>query len=178
MKGYNDERLHFDNKFNYTDLKIAWNTISAFIKPLSIYKKEDAYQLGKYLHAKMDFYAHSNYVELYISYWNASGKDLSLLNYIDSPPIYEDAIKEPVFSSNYTKYLITGHFNTANWLNPFVSDQELANIEGHIHHDLLNKDAPGKGRSDLQVIGTTSTLYHYARSCAVRNTLKIINEKK
>ena len=98
-------QVHLDSYNNQnTELTSAYNNaISDFQKAFSI---EDYHGAGEALHTIADFYAHSNYVELYAEY--SGEKELS--PDIKDIPTFSDAQANEDFMSNKGCDLRTGYF--------------------------------------------------------------------
>ena len=134
---------HFDNRANYSDIQDRWNSLNKeivnTISKISIVNKlfggGNVVKLGKLLHNVQDFYAHSNYAELYIEYYQgANNGELPT-----SLPTYDEGVKNADFNKLLKENLRTGDFhlldNEIIDLNPF---QEHANEP--TSHNKMNKD--------------------------------------
>lgn len=172
--------FHFDNKYNNDSIVNEWIKLNRAFK-----KNSDlsAQRNGWLLHELMDFYAHSNFIELYIEYWINTGKNINDLT-LDNFPTYEVAIGEFKFNNDYAPRLKSGHFDLIKWINrtivPFWEnvDYIYADENGYTHHDKMNKDEPGKGRSDEYLFKSKNTLHQYARSAALHAAIKKLLEIK
>ena len=106
---------HFDNKVNYSDVQSRWSTLNNKIyKTISrigwgnkIFGGCDVLQLGRLLHNVQDFYAHSNYAELYIEYYQGVNNG-ALPTYL---PTYDEGINNPDFNKILKERLRTGDFH-------------------------------------------------------------------
>lgn len=78
---------------------------------------------------------------------------------------------------------MSGHFDLIKWLDRTIPlwenvDYIYADEKGYIHHDKMNKDAPGKGKSDEYLYKSKYTLHEFARSAALKATVnKLIQIK-
>lgn len=158
--------LHFDNRANYSAVQARWNTlnqdISKTIGNIGLGNKllggSDVVKLGLLLHNVQDFYAHSNYADLYIEYYkgvNNGAMPTSL-------PTYDEGIQNPDFNKLLQEKLRTGEFNLFDNekfdINPF---RERANEP--TSHNMMNKDNANTPAGKL------------AKQAAIRHTTKILN---
>ena len=66
---------------NFNEIRANWKIINGNIEEINIgvfnkiFGGYDVLRLGKQLHSVQDFYAHSNYVELYIEYYRSKNDD-------------------------------------------------------------------------------------------------------
>jgi hypothetical protein len=124
---------------------------------------------GKLLHNVQDFYAHSNYVELFIDWYvehfgsTPSSTEIPTYDEAVASPAYED------FKKNYLeKSLKTGEFNLGRWIAG--NDAKKTNEEGNVHHDQLAKDKRNVGQN----YGGT-TLHDLAVFVATVHTMNVLN---
>lgn len=146
-------------------MQIRWNSlnkdISRSIREIKMgnYNKHTCIQFGKSLHNVQDFYAHSNYAELYIEYYQNTHNGVSP----SSLPTYDDGIKNAVFNALLKERLRTGDFNlldTENFdINPF---REHANEP--TSHNKMNKDNADTYAGFL------------AKQAAIKHTTKILRK--
>ena len=178
IMGANSE-IHFDARRNYSQIQSTFRTLNEKIDDLANnYTKLDAFQggsnsieLGKALHTVQDFYAHSNYVELYIQYYQDNND--GAVPDAENIPIYDKGIQDENFANNYLKgKLKTGEFNLLRYLNPFKSDVGETNAEGDVHHDDIAKDSEEMGRTINGTNGSVNT-FDAARAVATRHTKKV-----
>jgi RHS repeat-associated protein len=158
---------HFDGRSNSTKIKETWNDLNQK-------KINSAWDLGRHLHTVQDFYAHSNYVELYVQYYQESGQDMSLFDPKTIPTYNEAMAANGVFAQNYLGNLHTGHFSLFYWL--LGSDHARARKKKVIHHDHLNKDSAKKGNGAQNVAGTHFTWHDLAKEAATRETIQMLNK--
>jgi RHS repeat-associated protein len=156
---------HFDNRKNYTEVQKRWNTlnndISKTISNIGGANKRlggyDIDKLGNLIHNVQDFYSHSNYVELYIEYYQGAN-DGTLPT---SVPIYDEGIKNADFNSLLKDELRTGDFHPL--------DNEKTNPNGKranspTSHNNMNKDNANTPAGKL------------AKQAAIEHTTKILKE--
>lgn len=156
---------HFDNRANYSDVQTRWASLNQdIIKTVGnigwgnkTFGGQDVTHLGKLLHNVQDFYAHSNYAELYIEYYqNTNNGALPT-----SIPIYDEGIKDADFNNLLKKELRTGDFhifdNEIIDVNPF---REHANEP--TSHNKMNKDKANTFAGKL------------AKQAAIDHTVKIL----
>ena len=159
------ENWHFDNMANYSDVQTRWNTLNANITATignigscnKLLGGIDVLQLGVLLHNVQDFYAHSNYAELYIEYFQ--GVNNGALP--SSLPTYDEGIKNSNFNNLLKEKLRTGDFhmfdNEIIDINPF---REHANEP--TSHNKINKDKADTYAGKL------------AKQAAINHTTKIL----
>ena len=178
-----NDNTHFDNKFTARDVYKRWASLSKEIQNVKLGNEndilthngtDDDIKLGKVLHTVQDFYAHSNYVELYVDYYqkNHNGD----IPKPDGIPIYDDGIKDTKFKNEYLDVnLKTGAFDVPKWI--VGQDKKSANKQGHMHHDELNKDNESTSEGK-KIVNNRISLHKYARQTAYKHTRKILEEKK
>jgi hypothetical protein len=121
---------HFDGRANYLAVQTRWNSLNKDIattignigggnKLLGGY---DVKHLGKLLHNVQDFYAHSNYAELYIEYYQGANNGAMPT----SLPTYDEGIKNADFNSLLKDNLRTGDFH--------IFDNEIIDINPFREH--------------------------------------------
>jgi RHS repeat-associated protein len=134
---------HFDGRAGFSEIQATWGKLNASIKEnvsqIGAMNKAlggaDVVGLGVDLHTVADFYSHSNYVELYIEYYQAKNKGAMP----QDVPIYDEGIKDKGFRSLLEQRLKTGEFNLLDNefydLNPIGADRT-----GSGSHAQMNKD--------------------------------------
>ena len=136
--------FHFDNRQNYAEVKSTWESLSKKtnekIHELGAFNRKfggaNAVTFGIMLHTIQDFYAHSNYVELYVEYYK-SENDGAIPTSI---PIYDVAhggSSNSTFKALLKEKLRTGDFH--------ILDNEFTNPNGEraqkpTSHNKMNKD--------------------------------------
>jgi hypothetical protein len=122
---------HFDSLKDYNSILNYWNNIENQI----FNPENNLLKLGRLLHTIQDFYAHSNYVELFIKYCFDS-EQIDRINNIQ--PFYLE-ISDLEFVEKYLKpSLVTGEFNLLKYL--IGIDRKTTNKKGFKHHDDIAKD--------------------------------------
>jgi hypothetical protein len=101
--GVNISSNHLDG-MNYSQLKNGYN--NAIVKFYSNIKNKWFENAGRELHKVADFYAHSNYIELYEEYAKAAGKEFNA----DNIPTFREGMKIPEFNKLLKEKLHTGTF--------------------------------------------------------------------
>jgi len=173
---------HFDGRKNFDQIQAVWKGLNNGLKDLSDdfgwgnrhFGGPDAVKLGVMLHTIQDFYAHSNYVELYIQYYqDTHGGDLPALSNI---PIYEDALNDASFTDGYLKpKLKTGEFDLVDYIKG--DDKKKTNKRGETHHDEIAKDNKKMGKDITSKDGTKSINTHDAAvDVAKRKSEKVVKE--
>jgi hypothetical protein len=163
-----DQDFHFDGQQNYTAVNKRWGSlnreITENISKIGIGNKlfggEDSARLGMLIHNVQDFYSHSNYVELYIEYYNG-------INGIDptSVPIYDEGIKDVNFNKLLKERLRTGDASALELIQEKIYPQgSLA--QSPTSHMKMNKDKVDSNTGEL------------ARDAATKHTEKILNRIK
>jgi len=160
--------VHFDN-MDYTQIMSNWtqinNTLQEVKDDFGSFNKEyggyDAIKLGVALHSVADFYAHSNYIEVYFDYYKANN-DGNLPN-IEDIPTFEEAMKDKGFANVAKEQLNTTAFDLTD-LPDF--GQEKANQEGKRHHNDPD-GAVDKRDPERNVVGKNKTVNVYDAAKAV-----------
>jgi RHS repeat-associated protein len=158
---------HFDGRANYAAVQQRWSSlnkdISTTIRNIGNGNKllggSDVKQLGKLIHNVQDFYAHSNYIELYMEYYQGANNGAMPT----SVPIYDEGIKNADFNTLLKDNLRTGDFH--------FTDNEKVDIDPfHEHtnsptsHNKMNKDNADTPAGKL------------AKETAIKHTTKILEE--
>src|SRR3990167_893818 len=169
--------LHFDRRSTFEEINKTWSKLGEKIANTDYSFNNGG--LGVALHTVQDFYSHSNYVELYIDYFKSKGGDISKLKPGDIP-IYDEKTKDSDFGKHLAGLdkqigLKTGEFNFFRWI--VGMDKKHAEKQGKIHHDVLAKDSPDKGKGSEKVEGSESTYHDFAREVATQHSTEILKEK-
>jgi hypothetical protein len=106
---------YFDGRQNFSQIQSTWNQLNAKINGIiadigSVNIKIGGYDvvaLGKELHTVADFYAHSNYVDLYVGYYKSNNNG----NMPTTIPTYEEGLQDAGFKEILKSNLRTGDFN-------------------------------------------------------------------
>ena len=163
----NDHNVHFDSKINdirkFQNIKKDFNESKAsFSKNIKNKKFEEA---GIDLHTVADFYAHSNYVELYLEYAKSSNKEIKSA---DAIPLFSDVYSNPDNYSGFLEILndklTTGIYNSMK--EDFFSKDSKS-------HKQMNHDSPFSNMGRKKYNGIKA--YKFARSLAEREINTIIN---
>ncbi len=156
IANYPNPAIHFDGKVGFQSCVSHWNNVSNSLS--KSYNNNDFVSFGRDLHTVADFYAHSNYVELYVSYYTDVLK-MDLENFdINSIPTFDDALADPKLSQ-YLKdnKLRTGYYGKGT------------DPSSETHHNRMNKDKPTSERGRKR-INSKYTLYDAALNVANRST--------
>ena len=159
--------LHFDGRANKKAIDENWKTVNQ-----KIHNSTSFYELGKNLHTVQDFYAHSNYTELYVNYFKSQGGDLSKLK-PGTIPLYENAPDE------FKKYLEDNGLKTGEFHLPkYILG--IDNKKDGTHHDEIAKDHPdsGNGANCIDISSEAFTLHDIARDLALRATAEILSNNR
>jgi hypothetical protein len=159
--------FHFDARQNYSEIQSTWNNLIFNIKKginnLGSVNRaiggNDAILFGRMLHTVQDFYSHSNYVELYMEYYQGANNGVLPT----SVPTYDEGIKNADFNSLLKDKLRTGDFN--------LIDNEIFNPKGKsaqlpTSHNKMNKDKADTYAGKL------------AEKVATEHTVKIMRQAK
>ena len=162
-----NNEVHFDSQTN--DIKNFQNIKEKFAKYKESFsediKKGNFKEVGINLHTIADFYAHSNYVELYMEYAKNSDKGITS---VDAIPLFSDVYSNP---NNYSGFLeilndklTTGIYNSMK--EDFFSKDSKS-------HKQMNHDSPFSNMGRKKYNGIKG--YKFARSLAEREINTIIN---
>ena len=161
---------HFDGRKNFTEILQTWIDVTKNIKS----RGDDYYNLGFDLHTVQDFYAHSNYVELYIQYYKKQGGDMAEFSE-DNVPLFEEGIKDKTFLKDYLiPNLRTGDFDLTN--NEKIPWTDKDKLGEHSHHE-MNKDSNESKHGGEKIPGTKSTYHDVAKGVAEKATKKVLTDK-
>ena len=166
--------FHFDNRTNYSQIETKWTDIRS---KMQMYSKSRNYEeFGKQLHNAQDFYAHSNYVDLYVEYYQATHKDMKDFD-PNNIPVYDDAPED--FKTNYLKpRLRTGKYDDRSNETAFV----LRNKKYHDwesdpnSHYNMNKDNNDSVTGGKKIKGTKYTYHEAAVAVATKHSEKLLKE--
>ena len=147
-----------------SEIDATWSKLNEKISATT-----NAHDLGVALHTAQDFYAHSNYVELYIQYYEGNGGDISKLKPGDIP-LYQDA------SSELKKFLGENGLKTGEF--HFIDDAVFQNgkNDSDKHHSKIAKDKSDKHHGSDKVRGSKSTFFEFAAEAATEASKRIIEE--
>ena len=164
--------LHFDGRDKFVKVNNTFRKLIEKINTLDVQK--DAYDVGQALHTLQDFYSHSNYVELYIEYYNNKGGDISKLKGSDIP-LYQEGVEDEMFRKKYLEpRLRTGDWdNTSNEKIPWTDKTKL----GENTHYQINKDS-NESLHGKEFIGkgSSQTYHDVARGIAIRATVQVVGK--
>jgi hypothetical protein len=122
-----------------------------------------------------DFYAHSNYIELYIQFYKSKGGKMEEFD-IETIPIYTE-LDEDAQNFMERNGLRTGFWDNDNnetWFDfkfgdgPWKSDPNS--------HYNMNKDSDESVQGSKVIEGTENTLFEAAKTVAEKHTVSIIKE--
>jgi hypothetical protein len=166
------EDWHFDGRDDFEAVQRTWAEING---RMANRNSGDYYGLGVDLHTVQDFYAHSNYVELYVEYYRDSGKDMGSFT-VTMIPLYQDGINDEAFRTNYLEpRLHTGEFSI---LKDFILEKTPENSNRHYN---MNKDSeePEHSPHGADVIqGTTITWHDAAATVAQTASAQAVLDKQ
>ncbi|MCK7474246.1 MAG: Het-C domain-containing protein [Rhodopseudomonas palustris] len=153
------EGQHFDNLSNMDSIN---ENFTNFVNKQDFTTSKG---VGDACHAIQDFYAHSNYVEIYCQ------------NVADATPQNIQSYEEVMSGDNeqlknsLKENLRTGTFSLAGPKN--------SKIEGPNSHEQMNKDTPNSISGSKQLSkNNTANAYDYARAAAVRHTTQFLEKHR
>jgi RHS repeat-associated protein len=155
---------HFDGRNNFNEIVSSWKVLQNELKSASLgstkYGGAETANFGLLLHTVQDFYAHSNYIELFVKYFQErNGNQKPSAHDI---PTFEEVLNNPHYRGllEYLEKngLKTGEFNLMDWLAG--DDHEKTQKRGETHHDDLAKDSSnGKNLYYFDLALTIATLH-------------------
>jgi hypothetical protein len=150
--------IHFDNKKDINQVMMGWNEVNQRLKAHDRITK-----YGIALHNLMDFYSHSNYVEMYLKYWeNDLGKNLKDFS-LDDIPHWDDAIAGGFGNSKWYSQIRTGDFQLG------------VMMKGENTHAEMNKDTRETPKGSEKICDTcVINFYNLARYAAIKHTAKYL----
>jgi RHS repeat-associated protein len=156
---------HFDGRANYSAVQARWNSLNQDIATTvgnigggnKLLGGNDVVKLGNLIHNVQDFYAHSNYVELYIEYYQGANNGAMPT----SVPIYDEGIKNTDFNNLLKDNLRTGDFHI---LDNEKTNPNGARAQSPTSHNKMNKDNANTYAGKL------------AKETAIKHTTKILKE--
>lgn len=159
--------VHLDNMKNFTEVQNGYN--DAVSKFKTNMKQKKYFSAGVKLHTIMDFYSHSNYVDLYLKYkgdtWDPE-KELI--------PTFEDACSKEEYSDFYQMLkneLRTGIFTSK-------SEDDKSNDPNSHHQMNLDSDNPKRSPNGILLVNNKIKKTQVAQEVATRdvaNQIKNIN---
>ena len=166
IKHMDDSRVHMDNMSGYTSIAKAYNTtVSSFKTNTS---KGDWTQAGVSLHTVADFYAHSNYIELYQDYAEENGLSMD----VDDIPTFSEAQKDEKLMG-YLKEngLKTGTYGSG--IFAYLKDKfsKDPNSHGRMNKDSNNSEAGAKSYN------SKATMHEAAKAVAQKEINTIVNKE-
>ena len=174
--------LHFDGRKNYSEISESWKNLNIAINDLSndfgwgnrSLGGPDANKLGVLLHTAQDFYAHSNYIELYIDYFKSSNN--GNIPKASNIPIFSEGVSNEKFLNTYLiPNLKSGEFHLGDYLQG--KDVKKTNKGGNIHHDQIAKDNTDMGQEVYSTDGKSSiNTYDAAVKTAEKESLRVVNQ--
>jgi RHS repeat-associated protein len=149
--------IHMDNKANYTDISNAYSdAASKLTMSLNAGEYKD---VGEAAHTIADFYAHSNYIDLYTAYATENGIQIDANNI----PTLNEAMNNENLSDFKTMLQNpdTG-LRTGNWGKG--TDKNAPD-----HHNQMNLDSGKHGYGSKPIDGTDITRHDAAVNVATRD---------
>ena len=135
---------HFDGQTNFTEVNNKWNSlnkdISMTISDIGRMNKNlggyDVDKLGNLIHNVEDFYAHSNYVELYVEYYKATNNGANPTDI----PIFDDGAKIPEFKALMERKTVDKNGNYQGLHTGTYDFSKKDGGHGPNTHFIMNKD--------------------------------------
>lgn len=161
--------VHFDNKKNLEEVNIAWREVNLRTNTIGTLSIKNAFNYGVALHNLMDFYSHSNYVEMYLEYWKNDLKNDIKTFTLNDIPIWDDAVTGGFGKSKWYQQVRTGDFDLGDMFGVKKSNT---------HHDNMNKDNMGASLKGKEFIcnGCDKRFFEIAKAAAIKHTAKIISK--
>ncbi|MBN2890769.1 MAG: hypothetical protein JXL97_02790 [Bacteroidales bacterium] len=157
---------HFDSLKNFEEIIAYWNKLETKISQ----KKTNIFKLGNILHIVHDFYAHSNYVELYVEYCKKTNK----INEIQEIIPFPISLSNKEFLNNYLKpKLFTGEFNLKDFL--MGKDMIKTHKKKLTHHNDIAKDSLKMGKN-ISNISININTFELAFDAATKHSILILNK--
>jgi len=156
--------VHLDNMKGYASISKAYNNAFNGFKTNSIQGKwEDA---GVSLHTVADFYAHSNYIELYQQYADANNLSMD----VDDIPTFSEAQKD----KKLMNFLKEKDFKTGTYgSGPFALIKDKFTSDKNAHK-YMNKDTNDSHAGSVKY-NKNATMYDAAKAVAQKEINKIVN---
>ncbi len=164
------EDWHFDNMSDFQQIENAWANINQRIAQRP---KWDFYGLGADLHNIQDFYAHSNYVELYVEFYQSTGGDMKDFDVASIPTF--DAVNSK-FKQYLKENLRTGTWDDLDNEKMLWTDENKLSEDSHYKINKDNNTTSLKGKEKIK--GTNSTYYDAVIAVAQKHTNKIVKENE
>jgi hypothetical protein len=161
--------VHFDNKKNLGEVNTAWQEVNSRINAIGTLTVKNAFTYGVALHNLMDFYSHSNYVEMYLEYWkNDLKRDIKTFT-LNDIPIWDDAVTGGFGKSKWYQQVRTGDFDLGNM---------FGGKKSNTHHDSMNKDNEDGSPKGKEMICKECELNYFlvAKKAAIKHTAKILKK--
>ena len=157
----------------YGKIAERWNKIYSDIENLA--SKGDFNEEGRMLHNTQDFYAHSNYIELYVKYYVETKGNMIGFD-IDKIPTFDEADGD-------FKNLLKNELKTGEWYG-FIKSEKSGLYKksklGDDSHYRVNKDCRIRKKSlkgGLIIDGTGNiTYFDAARKVALKHTMKLLRK--
>jgi hypothetical protein len=170
-----DEYRHFDNAVGPAQIcaraQAAWNRFYVEMRQAVQPRNPPEYDVisgesltalqsfGALTHSLQDFYAHSNWIELFL----ANGQ---------SPPLASGLFPPPCNSASLPAAIQTGYFNLANGLDGCPGTGPPAGFNGWCH-ETLNKDQNSSPEGRKIVPGGGMTYHELAMQLAIAHTTQL-----
>jgi RHS repeat-associated protein len=166
IKHMDDSRVHMDNMSGYTSISKAYNTAVGGFKTNT--SKGDWTQAGVSLHTVADFYAHSNYIELYKEYAKANNLSME----VDAIPTFSEAQKDKKLMG-YLKEngLKTGTYGSG--IFAYIKDKFSKDPNSHGQMNKDTNDSP----AGAQTYNSSATMHEAAKAVAQKEINAIVNEE-
>jgi RHS repeat-associated protein len=166
IKYMNKASVHFDGLENHNQIQARWKELNTIIRnninnidTLNIsFGGPDAIKLGTDMHSVADFYAHSNYVELFVEYYMGVNNLTTIPLGIENMdiPTYNEGIKIPEFKALMDR---TTRDKEGNYQGLRTGSFELTDNEklspgvdfGPDSHQKMNKDDVSTPRGKMAI---------------------------
>ncbi len=161
-EGLNHPEYHFDGMSTFSELSAGFAYIGsqrALICDRRLNREQKLLAFGRITHAVQDFYAHSNYVELYAAFRKQPLEEINPA----SIPLLETALRDQRYAA-FACVLIK-HLRTGSW----ALDPNDPKNKGPHSHTAMNKDEAGRpGHDHARNLAERQTVLEYRRvACAL-----------
>jgi hypothetical protein len=165
---------HFDNKVGYSSINADFISLNNRTN-----SNTTPAEFGEILHTTQDFYAHSNYVELYIEFYESQGNNVKDLA-VDKIPTYNEASSEfKDFLTNKGDSFRTGSFTDTkltHWLEKLGLKKE-DDANDPFSHENMNKDNKDAKQGGKNPTGSNISYFKFAENVAKRATSEVLEKK-
>ncbi len=179
---------HFDDRKNTMQIQQEWDRINDKLSTINLLEKGGVAELGTTLHTIQDFYAHSNYADLYLKFY--ASQNNGNVPSIEEVPVWSERGEDfdnylkannlEVFTGEVAGYDSDGSMHSAiqGNLNLLQDDEKLPPT----NHNNVAVDEPDSERGQKRVGSTpldpgSYTQYELRHNLAVRDSERVIRQE-